>query len=182
MTKRLERERRYLPLLTLVGLVLLSSPLVIAQTPELLDVSDVVVGSQRLETRYALAEGKWSDASKDASILSTEIHCYKRFSFCEVAEAIPTAGRASVALNGFDILRWDNREMIAVDSSPKCVVVTLRFDFTEKKVSLSSASKGDSDQMCKGMGFRAAQAVFLTGRDDELKRINAEATEAKRKK
>jgi hypothetical protein len=55
-------------------------------------------------------------------------------------------------LNSFDILRWDETEMIAVDSSPICLVNTLRFDFIARKVSLSSASKGETkDKMCNGL-------------------------------
>ena len=57
------------------------------QKPLIFDVSTVVVGSQRLETLYGFAEGKWSNAGPDVGINSTEIHCYKRFGFCEVASA-----------------------------------------------------------------------------------------------
>ena len=122
------------------------------QQPLIFDVSTVVVGSQRLETLYASAEGKWSDAGPGLLPNSTEIHCYKRFSFCEVASASTSAGLASVSLNSFDILRWDTSEMIGVDSSPVCLVNTLRFDFAARKVSISSASKGETrDKYCKDL-------------------------------
>jgi len=52
-----------------------------AQQPFIFDVSTVVVGSQRLETLWAYAVGKWSDAGSDAQTNSTEIHCYITFRF-----------------------------------------------------------------------------------------------------
>ena len=135
-----------------------------AQKPLILDVSTVVVGSQRLETLYAYAMGKWSDAGDRVGINSTEIHCYKRFGFCEVAGASTSFGLASVSLTSFDILRWDASEMIAVDSSPICVVNTLRFDFRAKNVSLSSASKGEQrDKFCTDLAPSATATAFLTG-------------------
>src|SRR5664280_533768 len=78
-----------------------------AQHPLTFDISTVVIGSQRLETLWAYASGKWSDAGDQVEINSTEIHCYQRFGFCEVANASTSVGLASVSLTTFDILRWD---------------------------------------------------------------------------
>ena len=110
------------------------------QRPLAFDVSTVVVGPQKLETSWAYASGKWSDSGPDVGVNSTEIHCYKRFGFCEVASASASAKLAEVNLTSFDILRWDATEIIAVDSSPICVVNTLRFDFAAKKVTIGSTS------------------------------------------
>jgi hypothetical protein len=120
--------------------------------------------------------GKWSDAGKDVGTNSTQIHCYKRFGFCEVASAYSMAGQAWVNLDTFDILRWDDREMISVDSSPTCVVNTLRFDFASKKVSLNSASKGETKyKVCKEVVSATEQTAFLIGVKDELRRISSES-------
>jgi len=144
-----------------------------------LDVSDVVAGAQKLETRYAYAVGKWSDAGKDAGTNSTEIHCYKRFGFCEVANAYSLGTQAWVNLGSFDILRWDDKEMLAVDSSPICLVNNLRIDFVARKVSLSSTSKGETkDKLCDAAD--AQKTAFLTGLKDELKRIDTEAKQKKK--
>jgi hypothetical protein len=135
-----------------------------AQQPLIFDVGTVVVGSQRLETLWAYAEGKWSDAGADVAMNSTSMHCYKRFGFCEVAEAFTIFKVASVRLNSFDILRWDTSEMIAVDSSPTCLVNTLRFDLVAKKVSLSSTSKGETrSKICKDLTPAMTATAFLTG-------------------
>src|SRR6516165_9957776 len=106
---------------------LLSAPVARAQmqTPLTFYESDVVVGAQRLETRFLLAEGFWSDGDKSLAVNSVEIHCYKRFGSCEAAQVLPGA---AVGLTSYYILRWDKNELIAVDSSPICLVNTLRFD------------------------------------------------------
>lgn len=74
-------------------------------------------------------------------------------------------------LNDYDILRWDEHELIAVDSSPICVVNNLRFDFDKKTVAMSSTSKGvpgakiGNTTMCK-IGEADTQATaFLTGKE-----------------
>ncbi len=153
------------------ALLLLGALPCVAQQPLIFDVSTVVVGSQRLETLWAYAEGKWSGAGPDVGMNSTDIHCYKRFGFCEVATASTASGLASVSLSSFDILRWDTSEMIAVDSSPICVVNTLRFDFAAKKVSISSASKGEPrDKVCTDLTPSMTTTAFLAGANGERER------------
>ncbi len=164
---------------TLALAILLAASTTRGQEPQILDVSDVVAGAQKLETRYAYAVGKWSDAGKDAGTNSTEIHCYKRFGFCEVANAYSLGTQAWVNLGSFDILRWDDKEMLAVDSSPICLVNNLRIDFVARKVSLSSTSKGETkDKLCDAAD--AQKTAFLTGLKDELKRIDTEAKQKKK--
>jgi hypothetical protein len=146
----------------------------VAQQPLIYDVSTVVVGPQRIETSWALAAGKWSDAGANVGMNSTELHCYKRFGLCEVADASALEGSAWVKLTSYDILRWDAAEMIAVDSSPICLVNTLRFDFAAKKVSISSTSKGNTkDELCKNLSPSMMATAFLTGA------INAEKKQQK---
>ncbi|MGA2201633.1 MAG: hypothetical protein ABSD89_14470 [Halobacteriota archaeon] len=149
--------------------VLLSTAFVYAQdqTPQILDVSSVVAGAQKTETLYAYAVGRWSDADDHLAVWSTEIHCYERFGFCEEADATYLSGEAGATLNSFDILRWDKRELIAIDSSPICVVNTLRFDFAAKKVTITMALKGETkDPFCKDM---KATTAFLGGVKDKIK-------------
>ena len=152
------------------AVVLLSTILVHAQdqTPEILSVDRVVAGAQRTETMFARAVGKWSDADNHLAVWSTEIHCYERFGFCEEADATYSFGRAGATLNSFDILRWDKRELIAVDSSPICVVNTLRFDLAAKKVTITMSLKGETkDPFCKDI---KATTAFLGGVEDQIKK------------
>jgi len=151
------------------ALLLLAALPCAAQKPLIFDVSDVVVGQERLETSWIFAAGQWSDAGANVGANSTEIHCYKRFGFCEVAEASALSNSAWVALTSFDILRWDTTEMIAVDSSPICLVRTLRVDFAAKKVSISDTSKGETrDKLCKDLPPSAT--AFLTDGKTEQKK------------
>jgi hypothetical protein len=69
-----------------------------------------------------------------------------------------------VNLTSFDILRWDSKEIIAVDSSPICIANTLRVDLISKRVTLSSSDKGVKMDPCKGLD-KLLTAV-LWGMDD----------------
>ena len=126
-----------------------------AQTPEIFDVSNVVLGAKRIATQFLYAVGKWSDAGDHAGPMSTQIQCYKSLGFCDVVDALEVDGEANASLDTFDILRWDSNEIIAVDSSPICVVNTLRVDLVKKRITLSSADKGvTKDPLCKGSRLR----------------------------
>ena len=125
---------------------------VAGQKPTVFDVSDVVVGAQRIPSRYLYAVGKWSDAGDHVAPDSTSIQCYKALGFCDVASAHWNGAQATADLSSYDILRWDAKEIIAVDSSPVCIVNTLRADLETKRVTLSSASKGEtSNPICKSL-------------------------------
>jgi hypothetical protein len=137
------------------------------------DVSTVVVGSQKLETPWAYAAGKWSDAGNKVGLDSTEIHCYQRLGFCEVASASSVLGEAFVSLTTFDILKWDTSELITADSSGLCVMNTLRFDFAAKKVSISSTSKGETRiEACKRLTPDMTATAFLTGAISDIGQKN----------
>ena len=171
-------KRKQLPGIFLVAEVLVLTTLfwgsipTMAQHPDTLAVSDVVVGPQKLETRYALVIGKWSwNLGSNVSIDSTEIHCYKAFGFCEVATAYTEYKMLWVNLDTFDIVRWDDDEMIAV-SSGYCIEETLRLDFVAKRVSLSEAliSEKKSHRSCRKVTVNPTG--FLIGLRDEEKQMH----------
>jgi hypothetical protein len=138
-----------------------------AQQPIIFDVSNVVMGAQKTPTLWLFAEGKWSDAGEHVGPGSTHIQCYKSFGFCDVANAFETFGEAGVNLTSFDILRWDSKEIIAVDSSPICIANTLRVDLISKRVTLSSSDKGVKADSCKGLD--KLPTAVLWGMDDITK-------------
>ncbi|MGA2635535.1 MAG: hypothetical protein ABSF16_14970 [Terracidiphilus sp.] len=151
-----------------VAFVLVVIP-VAAQKPVIFDVSNVVIGAQRIPTLYLYAEGKWSDAGDHIGSLSTQIQCYKALGFCDVATAFTFGVEANVSLDSFDILRWDGREIIAVDSSPPCIVRTLRADLVAKSITLSSTYKGSREKpACKDKDWPDSTAV-LWGEEDIFK-------------
>lgn len=146
---------------------------VLAQTPTIFDVADVVVGAKRIPTRWLFAEGKWSDAGDKVSAVSTVIRCYKELGFCEVANADWDQTGAAVFLTEFDILRWDDSEIIAVDSSPICIVNTVRVDLAAKRITLSSVDKGISgNPFCKGTD-KLQTAVLLSVKDVVRKEVES---------
>jgi hypothetical protein len=163
-------------------LMLVAAPAIVQaqdQTPEILSVSQVVAGAQRTETLFAHAMGKWSDADDHLAVYSTEIDCYKSFGFCEEADATYFVGQAGATLNSFDILRWDDRELIAIDSSPICVMNTLRFDFAAKKVTITTSLKGATkDPSCKDTKTTTA---FLGGVKDQIKKDIKKGKESENK-
>jgi hypothetical protein len=151
------------------GLCLIIAVSASAQKPWIFDVSNVVIGAQKIPTLYFFAVGKWSDAGEHLGLDSTEIQCYKALGFCNVASSHLIGTEANVSLDGFDILRWDNAEIIAVDSSPMCLVATIRADLKAKSVSLSTAGKGiNKDQGCTGMDNNVP-TVMLLGPNDAFK-------------
>jgi len=120
-----------------------------AQEPNVFDISNVVIGPQRIPTTWLFAEGKWSDAGDHVGPASTQIFCYKAFGFCDVASAMWDGTDAYVSHTNFDILRWNDDEIISVDSSPLCDVYTLRTDVRKKIITLSTSDKGDAkDKAC----------------------------------
>jgi hypothetical protein len=144
------------------------------QHPEIFGMpSIVVVGAQRTETLWTEAIGKWSDADEKLGTMSTHIECYKALGFCSEAEAHSLDGQAWVNLTTLDILRWDNHELIALDSSPICQINQIRFDFKTKQVTATESLKGDSkDPFCK---MAKSTTAFLGGLKDELNKIDKAA-------
>lgn len=160
-----ERTRRKFFVCLVVALAIPAA----AQKPSIFDVSEVVVGAQRIPTLQFYAVGKWSDAGDHVGALSTQIQCYKALGFCDVASAMWN-GEASVNLTSFDILRWDSQELIAVDSSPTCVMNTLRADLIAKRVTLSSTDKGvTNDKWCKEFSAKDFTTAVLWGEEDVIK-------------
>ena len=84
-------------LLFVLLISILAGGLATAQKPVVYDVSNVVVGAQRIPTLALFASGKWSTAGESTGTLSAEIHCYKSLGFCDVADAFTTASSANVA-------------------------------------------------------------------------------------
>jgi hypothetical protein len=148
---------------------------VAAQTPTIFDVSNVVVGANKIPTLYLFAEGKWSDAGENDGAASTQIFCYKSLGFCEVANAHWSGSAesgANVSLTTFVIQRWDSNEIIAMEDSPTCisygVVTTFSADLKTKKITLSYSDNGlKKIAFCMASGKHST--AVLWGIDDVTK-------------
>jgi hypothetical protein len=147
---------------------------VAAQTPTIFDVSNVVVGANKIPTLYLFAEGKWSDAGENDGAASTQIFCYKSLGFCEVANAhwSEVGSGANVSLTTFEIKRWDSNEIIAMEESPTCisygVVTTLSADLKNKRITLSYSDNGVKKiAFCMASGKHST--AVLWGFEDTVK-------------
>jgi hypothetical protein len=171
-------KRLFLPLCVYV--IGLTSVLAGAQEqhPEIFgEPSVVTMGAEHIATLWTEASGKWSDAGKEMGTTSSHVECYKKFGFCTEAEAYSLGGQAWVNVMTLDILRWDDRELIAVDSSPTCQVNQIRLDFKTKQVSATESLKGETkDPFCKDV---KATTAYLGGLKDELHRLDKEPTKQK---
>jgi hypothetical protein len=148
------------------------------QHPEIFgEPSVVTMGAEHIETLWTEAFGKWSDARKKMGTTSSHVECYKKFGFCTEAEAYSLGGQAWVNVITLDILRWDDRELIAVDSSPTCQVNQIRFDFKTKQASAAESPKGKTkDPFCKDV---KATTAYLGGLKDELHGLDKERAKQK---
>lgn len=148
---------------------------VTAQTPTIFDVSNVVVGANKIPTLQLFAEGKWSDAGENDGAASTQIFCYKSLGFCEVANAHWSdwvGSGANVNLTTFEIQRWDSNVIIAEEDSPTCisygVVTTLSADLKTKIITLSYSDNGAKKiAFCMASGKHST--AVLWGIDDITK-------------
>jgi hypothetical protein len=176
--------RRAFCILALAVPLVLPSRLLSQKHPEIFDVSDVVLGTHKLDTTYLYAAGAWSDADEIKNALSVHIECFKRIDYCSVAEPVVVGkgpGSVGVSVDGFDILRWDDREMIAADNTPICVVNTIRADFIAKTVTISSGKKAtklaDEDPVCKHVDLSTA---VLVNHEEVTKKIIEKAKQNKK--
>ena len=81
-----------------------------------------------------LYSDKCSDAGDKVAARSQYIQRYKSFGYCSVASANCGQGKPVSNVEGFDVLRWDDKEIIAVDSGLICVVNTRRADLTRREL------------------------------------------------
>jgi hypothetical protein len=174
---------KLLKVLSMFTLVCFTSSVFAQKHPEIFDVSDVVFGAHKLDTTYLYAAGAWSDASERENAMSVQLQCFKRIGYCAVAEPVVVGegpGSVGAMLDGYDILRWDEREMIAVDSSPICTVNTIRADLIAKTITISSAKKAtksaNQDPLCKEVDQSTA---FLVNHDEVTKKIVEKAKQKK---
>jgi hypothetical protein len=161
-----------------IAFILLSARL-FGQSPLSFDVANVMVGSKGIATTTLNAVGRWSpdEESMGSSFLgpmSAEVRCFKTFGFCERIGAIVTSGSSSatvLVVQDFDVVRWDDKEILAVDDTAPCVTNTLRVNFGAKTVEQSRALKTSvKDRSCRKFSHIDEWTTFLVGIDGGKKR------------
>ena len=84
------------------------------------------------------ATGNWIPANpKDepAFASETEIDCFKQSMSCVEGTAEFYMGHPHITLEYLQVLKWDNDEIIATDSTGICMTVTIHVTFAEKRIS-----------------------------------------------
>jgi hypothetical protein len=101
------------------------------------------------------ATGNWIPANpkdKPAFVSETEIDCFKQNMSCVEGTAELFMGHPHITLEYLQILKWDNDEILATDSTGICMTVTMQITFAEKRISSTHAMKRldqETKEACK---------------------------------
>jgi hypothetical protein len=103
------------------------------------------------------ATGSWEsqDANVKTDMTETQIDCFKQMKTCVLATADNLMGRPHVFTSYLDVIRWDDDGLIATDSSPVCMNLTLQVSVADKRITLARALKrldADKAKACKAFG------------------------------
>jgi hypothetical protein len=103
------------------------------------------------------ATGSWGSPDPDVKtdMTETQIDCFREMKICAVATADNLMGRPHVSISYMDVIKWDDDGLIATDSSPICMTLTMQVAVADKHVTLAHALKRlDADQAkaCKFFG------------------------------
>jgi hypothetical protein len=113
------------------------------------------------------ATGSWEspDPTVKTEMTETQIDCFKETKVCMVATADNQMGRPHVFTSYFDIIKWDDDGLIATDSSPICMTLTMQVSVGDKHITLAhSLKKLDVDQAkaCKYFGAeKSTEDIFV---------------------
>ena len=159
-----------------VAFILLSSQL-FGQSPLIFVVNKALIGSTPTLTFDAV--GRWSpDKESSGSPLigpmSARVRCFKSLGFCERVGVVVAAGPVTGALlQDFNITKWDDHEITAVDNTAPCVVSTLRIKFRVKTVAQDKKLKSPgNDPSCKEFTHLDEGTSFLVGISGETTNKN----------
>jgi hypothetical protein len=113
------------------------------------------------------ATGNWEsqDPNVKTDMTETQIDCFKQMQTCVIATADNLMGRPHVFTSYLDVIKWDNDGLIATDSSPICMNLTLQVSVADKHITLAHAPKrldADKAKACKAFGAKeTAEDIFV---------------------
>jgi hypothetical protein len=131
-----------------------------------LNVSAQVIYFNYTKTGF-FATGSWEspDPNVKTDMTETQIDCFKEMKSCVVATADNAMGRPHVSTNYLDVIKWDDDGLIATDSSPICMTLTMQVSVADKHITLAHALKRlDADQAkaCKFFGAeKITEDIFV---------------------
>jgi hypothetical protein len=113
------------------------------------------------------ARGSWEspDPNVKTGMTETQIDCFRKSNTCVMATADNAMGRPHVFTNYLDVIKWDDNGLIATDSSPICMTLTMQVSFADKHVTLAHSLKRldpDKAEACKFFGAeKTTEDIFV---------------------
>ena len=111
--------------------------------------------------------GSWEspDPNVKAAMTETQIDCFREWKTCVMATADNLMGRPHVFTSYLDVIRWDGDGLIATDSSPVCMTLTMHVSVADKYIrSIHALKRLDADQAkaCKDFGAeKTTEDIFV---------------------
>lgn len=113
------------------------------------------------------ATGSWEsqDPNVKTDMTETQIDCFKQMKTCVIATADNLKGRPHVFTSYLDVIKWDDDGLIATDSSPVCMNLTMQVSIADKHITLARALKRldtDKAKACKAFGAeKTTEDIFV---------------------
>jgi hypothetical protein len=113
------------------------------------------------------ATGSWEspDPNVKTDMTETRIDCFREMKTCVLATADNLMGRPHVFTGYLDIIKWDDDGLIATDSSPICMSLTMQVSVADKHVTLTHSLKrleADKAKACKDFGAeKTTEDIFV---------------------
>jgi hypothetical protein len=105
------------------------------------------------------ATGSWEspDLSVKTDMTETKIDCFKEMKTCVLATADNLMGRPHVFTSYLDVIKWDDDGLIATDSSPICMTLTMQVSVADKHITLAHSLKRLEAEQAKACKFFGAE-------------------------
>jgi hypothetical protein len=113
------------------------------------------------------ATGSWEspDPTVKTDMTETQIDCFRQTKMCVLATADNILGRPHIETNYLDVIQWTSNGLIATDSSPICMTLTMQVSAGDKHVTLMHSMKklaADQAKACKFFGAsESAEDLFV---------------------
>ena len=111
--------------------------------------------------------GSWEspDVSVKTGMTETQIDCFRQIKTCVMATADNVMGRPHVFTSYLDVIKWDDDGLIATDSSPICMTLTMQVSVADKHITLAHSLKRldpDKAEACKFFGAeKTTEDIFV---------------------
>jgi hypothetical protein len=113
------------------------------------------------------ATGSWEspDPKAKPDMTETQIDCFRELKTCVLATADNIVGRPHIETSYLDVIQWTSDGLIATDSSPICMTLTMQVSAGDKHVVLMHSMKklaADQAKACKYFGANeSAEDLFV---------------------